>query len=493
MTRDLAMPPEPPRLDAEAFRRDAHRLADWMADYLAGLEALRVQPDVQPGSLRDALPPDPPLAGEPFDRIFADFERLIVPGLTHWQHPGFYAYFPGNNSPASILAEMLTAAVGAQCMSWITSPAATELEQVTVEWLRRMIGLPESFTGVIQDTASTATLVALITARDRILGAPDGGPAAGPGERAASADLLTVYASAEAHSSVAKGARLAGYRPDHVRLIETDTAYAMRPQALAARIVGDRAEGLVPAVVVATLGTTSSTAVDPVPAVAAVARREGLWLHVDAAFAGSAAILPELAWIMKGVEHADSFVFNPHKWLLVNFDCSAYFVRDVPALLRSFSASPDYLKTLYDADVVNYRDWGIQLGRRFRALKLWFVLRTYGVEGLRALLREHIRLGELFAAWVDAAEDFERLAPAPLALVCFRHRRVGEPEGEGLDGRNQRLLSAVNATGRGFLTHTRLGGRYVLRLALGHLSTTEAYLRQTWELIQRLGRGAGQA
>ncbi|HLB53898.1 MAG TPA: pyridoxal-dependent decarboxylase [Gemmatimonadales bacterium] len=465
-----------PRLDPEAFRSQAHQLADWMADYLRDLGHYRVQPTVTPGEIRGRIPPGPPEQGEAFERIMEDFERIIVPGLTHWGHPGFFGYFPANTSPASILAEMLTAALGAQCMSWNTSPAATELEQAMMEWLRRMLGLPEGFTGVIQDTASTATLVALITARDQAVRRSSG----------RAVDALTVYTSEEANSSVPKGARLAGIRPDHIRLIPTDAAAAMSVPALEAAIAADRVAGLVPCGVVSTVGTTGSTAIDPVRAIAEVCRREDLWLHVDAAFAGSAAILPEMRWILDGAEHADSLVFNPHKWLLVNFDCSAYFVRDPAALLRSFSASAEILKAAYDDAAVNFRDWGIQLGRRFRALKLWFVIRTYGVEGLRAMLREHIRLGKLFADWVDGEPGFERIGEAPLATVCFRLVPAGESELAGdLDRLNRDLLERLNATGKIFLTGTRLKGRYVLRLALGHLTTTEAHVREAWDLIRR--------
>jgi len=472
------MPTEPPRLDPELFRRQAHEIVDWMADYLSQVGSKPVQPAAPPGAVRSALPNSPPAAAEPFERIMADFERVIVPGLTHWGHPGFFAYFPANNSPPSILAEMLTAAIGAQCMSWNTSPAATELEQVTMEWLRQMLGLPEVFTGVIQDTASTSTLVAMITARDRAVGREGG--------RAGVLDRLTTYTTLEANHSVPKGMRLAGIRPEHIRMVETGPENAMLPDALGIAVRADRAAGLIPAAVVATVGTTGSTAIDPVPAIADISRREQLWLHVDAAWAGSAAIVPEMRWIFDGVEHADSVVMNPHKWLLVNFDCSAYFVRDRAALLRSFGASAEILKTAHDDTVVNYRDWGIQLGRRFRALKLWFVIRTYGVEGLQAMIREHIRLGQLLAGWVGDDPQFEMVAPATLGLVVFRYR--GKAKGENgeaeLDRLNLALQDRVNATGRIFITGTRLNGRYVLRVALGHLTTTEAHVRQAWKAIK---------
>ena len=481
----MSTPVERPSLDPEQFRRQAHQIVDWMADYLRDVGSRPVQPTAEPGTVRDALPAAPPLSGEPFERIMADFERIIVPGLTHWGHPGFLAYFPANTSPPSILAEMLTATIGAQCMSWNTSPAATELEQVTMEWLRQMLGLPAAYTGVIQDTASTATLVALITARDQALGRLDG-------STAGRLDLLTAYTTREANHSVPKGMRLAGIRPEQVRMIETGPDCAMLPGALMAQVAADRAAGLVPAAVVATVGSTSSTAIDPVPALADICAREGIWLHVDAAWAGSAAIVPELRWIFEGVDRADSLVMNPHKWLLVNFDCSAYFVRDRTALLRSFGASAEILKTAHDDAVVNYRDWGIQLGRRFRALKLWFVIRSYGVEGLQAMIREHVRLGRLLAEWIEGEAGFELIAPATLGLVVFRY--VGQADGkrevrrESFDAMNRTLQDRVNATGRLFITGTSLRGNYVLRVALGHLTTSEADVRAAWNMIKEAVR-----
>jgi aromatic-L-amino-acid decarboxylase len=470
-------------MDSETFRAEAHRVVDWMADYLRDVETLPVLPDIVPGALRGALPASPPDQGEPFGRIFADFERLIVPGMTHWGHPRFFAYFSANYSPPSILAEMVTATLGAQCMSWITSPAATELEQVMMAWLAQLLGLPEGFTGVIQDTGSTSTLVALISARDRATAA--GGAPGG----------LCVYASQEAHSSVAKGVRLAGYGDGALRLIETDSVFAMRPERLAACIADDRAAGRIPACVVATVGTTSSTALDPLQPIGEICRREQAWLHVDAAWAGAAALLPELRPILDGIEHADSFFFNPHKWLLVNFDCSAYFVRDVDTLLRSFALTPEYLKTAQDPAVVNFRDWGPQLGRRFRALKLWFVLRSYGVTGLRAMLREHIALGHAFAEWVRSEPGFEVLAPSPVGLVCFRHvppHLAGDEA--GLAAHNRRALERVNRSGRAFLTHTTLGGRYAIRVAIGQRRTRRQHVAEAWELIKKAvsgERGAG--
>ncbi|HEU4697696.1 MAG TPA: pyridoxal-dependent decarboxylase [Gemmatimonadales bacterium] len=467
-------------MNSDDFRRHAHELVDWMADYLADVGERRIVPDVRPGDVRHQLPAHPPETGEPFERVFADFRSVILPGMTHWNHPGWFAYFPANNSPPSILAEMLTATLGAQCMSWQTSPAATELEQVVMAWLRELLALPEGFTGVIQDTSSTATLVALLTARERATAFRAGTDGLG----AAGDPALTVYASTEAHSSVPKGVKLAGYGLERLRLIGTDGAYAMRPDRLAEAMAADVAAGRRPACVVATLGTTSSTAVDPLRPIGELCRRHGAWLHVDASYAGAAAMLPERRAMLDGIEYVDSFVFNPHKWLLTNFDCSAYFVRDVEALLRTFQASPEYLKTAYDPEVVNFRDWGIQLGRRFRALKLWFVIRSYGAEGLRAMLRRHIALAAEFRARVEAEPDFEVVAPSPFGLVCFRYHPAGVDDPAALDDLNRALLAAVNRDGSVYLTHTALGGRYVLRMSIGQWQTGEADVARAWRLLR---------
>ena len=469
-------------MQPEEFRRHAHELVDWMADYLRDVGTLPIAPALSPGEIRQQLPTSPPDEAEPFERLFDDFRRVIVPGMTHWNHPGWMAYFPCNNSPPSILGEMLTSVMGAQGMSWATSPAATELEQTVMDWVRQMLGLPPSFTGVIQDTASTATLVALLTARERATGF-----AAGARGLAAGGPGLTVYASTEAHSSVDKAVKLAGYGLDHLRHVPTDAAFALCPEELDRLIATDRASGLVPACVVASIGTTSSTAVDPLPEIAAICRRHGAWLHVDAAYAGTAALVPELRASFAGVDSADSFVFNPHKWMLTNFDCTAYYVRDTSALLQTFQATPEFLKTAHDHLVVNYRDWGIQLGRRFRALKLWFVIRSYGVDGLRAMIREHVALAREFSGWVAAREDFEVMAPVPFGLVCFRFHPAGASE-EELDHVNQRLLERVNATRRFYLTHTRLGGRYVIRLVVGQRNTKREHVEAVWREIQEAAR-----
>jgi aromatic-L-amino-acid/L-tryptophan decarboxylase len=461
----------------DEFRRHAHLLVDWIADYLRDVGTLPVTPAVTPGDIRRQVPGAPPLDPEPFEVMFGDFQRVILPGMTHWNHPGWFAYFPGNNSPPSILGEMLTATLGAQCMSWATSPAATELEQVVMDWLRQMMDLPAGFVGVIQDTASTATLVALLSARERATGGK-----AGAAGLAAAGTPLAVYASREAHSSIDKAVKLAGYGLELLRPIETDDAYALRPDALARALEADRNAGIRPACVVASVGTTSSTAIDPLRPIAELCRRSGAWLHVDAAYAGAAAIVPELRPLFDGIEAADSIVFNPHKWLLTNFDCTAYFVRDPAALLSTFQATPEYLRTAYDADVVNFRDWGIQLGRRFRALKLWFVIRSYGVEGLRAIIRRHVALARELAGWVEDDPAFELMAPVRFGLVCFRWRPAGRSD-EELDTLNARLLAAVNAGHERYLTHTRLGGRYAIRLVVGQRATERMHVRAAWEAV----------
>ena len=469
-------------MNTDEFRQHAHQLADWMADYFRDVGTMPVTPGVQPGDILRQIASGPPEQGEPFQRLFQQFREIIMPGMTHWNHPGWFAYFPANNSPPSVLAEMLTAALGAQCMSWATSPAATELEQAMMGWLRQMLALPAGFVGVIQDTASTATLVALLSARERATGHD-----AGLRGLAAAGSQLTVYTSTQAHSSVDKGVKLAGYGLERLRKIAVDTNYAMRPDELERAIAADLEAGLTPACVVATVGTTSSTAVDPLPAIAEICGRHGVWFHVDAAYAGAAAIVPELRHLFDGIEHADSFVFNPHKWLLVNFDCSAYFVRDREALLRTFQVTPEYLRTDQDRDVANFRDWGIQLGRRFRALKLWFVIRSYGVEGLRAMIRRHVELAQDVASWVEGDPEFELMAPVPFGLVCFRYRPDGMTDPE-LDDLNRRLLALVNATRRVHLTHTNLGERYVIRMAIGQRGTERQQVEEAWSLIREAAK-----
>lgn len=460
-------------MDDETFRRHGHALVDWLADYMKDIEKYPVMSRVKPGEVRAALPPDPPLKAESMETVIKDFERIIMPGISHWQHPGWFAYFPANNSPASVLAEFLTAGLGVQGMIWQTSPSAAELEEVVLEWLRKMLGLPAGLAGVIQDTASTATLCALLSAREQATGFRS--------NETGLRQTLRVYASTETHSSIEKGVKIAGLGRENLVMIPTDAALAMRPDRLEEAIRADERNGHRPACVVATLGSTSSAAVDPLAEIGLVCRHHGLWLHVDAAYAGTAALLPEQRAMLRGAEYLDSFVFNPHKWMLTNFDCSAYFVRDPGLLVRTFEIHPEYLKTGADAVVRNYRDWGIQLGRRFRALKLWFVIRSYGVEGLQAMVREHLRLARLFEGWVRDDERFELLAPVNFSLVCFRWN--GGRSEEALNVFNKRLLDRVNASGKVYLTHTSLGEKFTLRLVVGQRTTAERHVREAWRLL----------
>lgn len=470
-------------MELSEFRHRAHQLVDWMADYLEQLEHRPVMAQTAPGEIYAQLPEQAPEQGESFEAIFADFQTCILPGMTHWQHPRFFGYFPANSSPPSVLAEMLTATLGAQCMSWLTSPAATELEQRMLEWLRALLGLPAGWAGVIQDTASTATFCALLSARERA--------SAGRANREGLQGLpvYTIYCSTEAHSSIEKAVRMAGLGSESLRKIPVDADFALQPEALATQIQRDRAAGFQPLCVVAAFGTTGATALDPLAAMAEICQREGLWFHIDAAYAGSALILPEIRALAVGLEAADSFVFNPHKWLLTNFDCSLYYVRDPQCLVNTFALTPEYLKTDQDAQVINYRDWGPQLGRRFRALKLWFVLRSYGAEGLRRLLRQQLAWTRELTAQIQAQPDFEVLAPVPLNLICFRAVPPGLGP-EALDDFNARLLQRLNASGYLFMTHTRLNGQYALRWVIGQTRVSQADLWHSWQWVQTLAREA---
>lgn len=460
-------------MNKDEFREWGYQFVDWVAEYLEDVGQYPVRSELKPGDIKNQLPMEAPLKGEPMENIFDDFKKIVVPGITHWQHPSWFAYFSANNSPPSILAELLTAGIGAQCMLWETSPAAAELEEVVLEWLRKLLGLPEGLAGVIQDTASTASLVALLTAREQATEFES--------NRRGLKEPLMVYVSEEAHSSVEKGAKIAGYGTDNIRKVSTDHTYAMIPEELERMLVEDKAQGLKPTCVVATLGTTSSSAMDPLEPIGRICRQHKVWLHVDAAYAGTAALLPEKQWMFAGAENVDSLVFNPHKWMLTNFDCSAYYVKDPGALIRTFEIHPEYLKTGVDSQVKNYRDWGIQLGRRFRALKLWFVLRSYGVEGLQAFVREHIRLAQLFREWVEEDSRFELMAPVPLSLVCFR-LNDGRSE-EDLDRLNRKFITLLNQSGKLSLTQTTLKGKFVLRMAIDSRNTREEHVQKAWQLM----------
>ncbi len=457
------------------------RVGEWSRRYLETLRQRPVRAQTAPGDIAAQIPDCPPEAGEAMEAIFADFERVIMPGMTHWQHPRFFAYFPANSSPPSVVAEWLTATLAAQCMLWQTSPAATELETRMVDWLRQMIGLPEGFSGVIQDSASAATLAALLVAREKALGFTGNakGLAGGPAVR--------VYASDQTHSSIDKACWIAGIGQDNLIHIASGGALrSMDAQALDAAIVADRAAGLVPAAIVASIGGTSTGGSDDVAAVATVARRHGLYLHVDAAWAGSAMVCPEFRHLMTGAEQADSFVFNPHKWLLTNFDCSAHFVRDPESLVRTLGIRPSFLQTHGRDGIVNYSEWSIPLGRRFRALKLWFVIRSHGVEGLRAMIRRHVAWAEAMAARLAAEPDFEIVTAPVLSLFTFRHHPAGADD---LDALNLRLLQAINDDGRIYLTQTVVEGRTVIRFQVGQGETTEADVGEAFKVITEIARG----
>jgi aromatic-L-amino-acid decarboxylase len=469
-------------MKSSEFRTHAHELVDWMADYLETVDSYPVRSAVAPRSIIRQIPSTPPEEAEPFDALFRDFKSVILPGITHWQSPAFFGYFPANSSPPSVLAEMLTATLGAQCMSWVTSPAATELEERMMEWLRIMTGLPAEFTGVIQDTASTATLCSILTAREVASGYAVNQMGFPPSMR------FTCYASAEAHSSIEKGIKIAGLGRESLRTIPVDREFAMVPGALEKAMEEDRQRGFTPLCVVAALGTTGSTAIDPLRSIGEICKRRKTWLHVDAAYAGSALILPEKRRMADGIELADSLVFNPHKWLFTNFDCSAYFVKDVGALVRTFEILPEYLKTSESERVNNYRDWGIQLGRRFRALKLWFVIRSYGIRGLQEKLRHHLALATAQAERIRSSADFELLAPVPLNTLCFRYHPAVTDDMETLNRLNEALLARVNRTGRAFLTHTKLNGAFAIRMVIGQTEVQESHVTQAWEIIQETAR-----
>ena len=465
----------------EQFREYAHRVVDRMADYFRDIEKFPVKSQVSPGEIYRLFPELPPDEGEPMDDILQDFDRKVLPGMTHWQSPNFFAFFPANSSYPSVLAEMLTAALGAQCMIWETSPAAAELEEKMMRWLIQMTGLPSSWHGVIQDTASTATLASLLTAREKKSEYTINEKGFSGNEN------FRVYVSTETHSSIEKAVKIAGFGRRNLVKCRVREDLSMDPADLHRRIAEDLRQGFTPLAVVATLGTTSTTAIDPLKEIAAVARKHDLWLHVDAALAGSALILPEYRQMIEGIEDADTFVFNPHKWLFTNFDCSAYFVKDKEALLRTFEILPEYLKTGTRGRVNDYRDWGIPLGRRFRALKLWFVIRSFGVKGLQEMLREHLRLAGWIREEVEKDPAFELMAPVPLNTVCFRYN-PGLTDEKELDRINTLLLDRLNRSGRVYFTHTRVNGKYTIRFMIGQTHTREDHVKNAWNLIKEYSR-----
>ena len=473
-------------MSSSDFRKYGYAVIDWIADYLESPEKWPVLPAVRPGDLRSALPQSPPDVAEPMDRILADFQKIVVPANTHWNHPDFMAYFANSATGAGVLGETLTAALNVNAMLWRTSPAATELEQLTMDWLRQMIGLPPDFFGIIGDTASSNTLYALAAARELH-------PELRLREEGMSgrADLpkLVVYCSEEAHSSVDKAVMTLGLGLDSLRKIPTDTALRMDPQALSRAVENDLRAGRIPLVVVATVGTTSTTAIDPVPAIAGICARQQMWLHVDASYGGIASILPEMRWILDGCERADSLVVNPHKWLFTPMDCSALFTRQPDLLKRAFQHIPDYLVVSEGEGVANLMDYGVSLGRRFRALKLWFVIRSFGVDGLRSLVGEHIRIARVVADEIDADPELERMADVNFSTVVFRHRPAGL-SGHALDEHNAAVLQRLLGNREVYLSHTRVHGGYALRMAIGNIHTSEAHARRALELVKQAAKAA---
>lgn len=469
-------------MNLEEFRQYGHEIVDWIANYLAHPEQYSVLSPANPGDIKMQLPPSPPQEPETMAHIWDDFQQIILPGITHWNHPGFMAYFANTGSPPGILAELLTAALNVNAMLWRTSPSATELEEVTLDWLRQLLGLSEEWHGVITDTASMSSLLAIAAARENTqLGIRSKGMSG-----RAELPRLRLYISDQTHSSVEKGAITLGLGQENVVKIPTNDAFQMHVDELEKAIQADIEAGYRPFFVCATVGTTSTTSIDPVPAIAEVVARYGLWLHVDGAYGGAAAILPDMRPILTGVERADSFVVNPHKWILTPMDCSTLYVRRPDILKEAFSILPEYLRSAEtDANIViNYMDYGVQLGRRFRALKLWFVLRSYGSEGLQQVLREHIRLAQQFADWIDTSPHFERMAPTPFSTVCFRAHPAGLDDDEALNELNETLMNRVNENGQVFLSHTKLRGRYTIRLAIGNLYTGAEHIAAAWEQLQ---------
>ncbi len=463
-------------MSPDDFRRHGHEVIDWIADYYSRIESFPVLSRTEPGQIRESLPLRAPVKGEEFGDLIQDVEKLILPGITHWQSPNFFAYFPSNASGPAILGDLLSSGLGVQGMLWATSPACTELETRVLDWLVPALGLPEKFLstntggGVIQDTASSATLCAVLAARERATNFSS--------NREGCRGKLVAYASAHAHSSIEKAVKIAGIGRENLRLIEVDERFAIKPDALARAISEDRQSGSIPFFVCATVGTTSSNAIDPVPEIGKICREHNLWLHVDAAMSGTAALCPEFRYLHDGLELADSYCFNPHKWMFTNFDCDCFYVADREALIQALSVLPEYLRNqaTESGAVIDYRDWQIPLGRRFRSLKLWLVLRYYGIEGLQFHIREHVRLAQQFADWVRGDERFEVAAPVPLNLVCFRLKSG--------DKTNQKLMDVLNQSGELYLTHTRLNDKLTLRLCAGQTNTADRHVEKAWKLIQ---------
>lgn len=469
-------------MQTNEFRAYAHQFVDWMADYIENIEQYPVKSQVNPRQIFNQLPDNPPEAGESMADIMDDFRQVILPGITHWQSPNFFAYFPANSSFPSVLAEMLTATLGTQCMMWETSPAAAELEEKMMNWLIKMLGLPDHLEGVIQDTASTATLAAILTAREKCSNYRINQSGFTGNSR------LKVYCSSETHSSIEKAVKIAGFGRENLVKIGVDNEFKMRADKLADIIKKDIDEGTKPVCVVATMGTTSTTAIDPLREIGEVCKKYNVWLHVDAAYAGTALILPEYRWMLEGIENVDSFVFNPHKWMFTNFDCSAYFVKDKEALIKTLEILPEYLKTRSKGGVNDYRDWGISLGRRFRALKLWFVIRNYGTKGLQEKIRYHVSLAQKLFKIIENDTSFEIMAPVPLNTVCFRYRPRQITNQNEINRLNEILLAKINQTGQMYLTHTKLNGNYVIRMVTAQTNVQEDHVLKAWKKIKETAK-----
>lgn len=467
-------------LTPSQFREEGKKIIDWIADYYENIEKYPVLSQVKPGEVKAKLPESPPQKGETFDQMIQDLNEIIMPGITHWQSPNFYAYFPSNTSFPSILGDLVSSGLGVQGMIWATSPAATELETRVLDWLAEMMDMPEKFRssstggGVIQDTASTSALTAIIAARERATKFES--------NKTGVRQNLVAYVSSQTHSSLEKAIKMAGIGSENLRVIEVDSQFAMRPELLEKQISSDKAEGYQPFFVCATIGTTSSNAIDPVRKIGEICQREKCWLHVDAAMAGTAMLCPEFRHLKDGVELADSYCFNPHKWMFTNFDCDVFWVANRNELINTFSILPEYLKNkaTESGAVFDYRDWHVQLGRRFRSLKLWFVIRHYGVEGLQFHIRKHVGMARKFADWVNESEEFELVLNPPLNLVCFRHKSS--------DNFNMKLMNTVNETGKAFFTHTKLNDQVVLRMSIGQTHTEAEHVKETWQLIQETAK-----